>query len=121
MFSAIDEGNIDKVNELLKENYGADGPDWGDIKMDTPLHRAVTTRHIDIVATLLNAGANINRIGRNGSTPVYLAAHYGRIKILELLIERGARLMKRDDVGTFMHFAAKTGFDIVAFLLKRGE
>ncbi len=42
------------------------------------------------VEALLNAGAEPNRRGRNGETPLMMAAGYGYTDIVRILVDRGA-------------------------------
>jgi len=125
MFSAIDQGDIDKVEQLLKEGYGANGHDWGHIAIETPLHCAVQTRFTNIVTVLLDAGADINRMNLKRCSPIYLAARCGQKKNVELLLERGADVSigcpTGHVCGTLMNFTAAMGIDIVSVLVRRGH
>jgi len=124
MNEAIDRGDVAMVKQLLNQGYHIDGPDHDCLMAHTPLHRAAQTLHTDIVATLLDAGASIDAPDSHGYTPIQYAVRRGRSKnIVELLLERGAdvnHFQNYDCFGTPMHFAARTGMDIVAFLVKRG-
>jgi ankyrin repeat protein len=83
---------------------GAD-PNATDMSGTTPLHRAVRSRCAAAVQTLLTLGAESRRKNDSGSTPLHLAvqttgrggsgsdaAHDGQARIIQLLIEHGARL-----------------------------
>jgi len=45
---------------------------------------------LQIVETLLEAGADVNGVGRYGWTPLIEAAFWGRLEIVRLLLDRGA-------------------------------
>ncbi|BDI33568.1 hypothetical protein CCAX7_56190 [Capsulimonas corticalis] len=59
----------------------------------------INMAHIDLVRTLLDAGADVN--GRNilGDTPLKVAAYVGSAEIVRLLLERGADIHARDSEG----------------------
>lgn len=68
----------------------------------TPLHCAVWKGHQDIVAFLLDAGADVNAHNENdhwGTTPLHAAAHANQAAIAQLLIDRGAQLEANDREG----------------------
>lgn len=70
----------------------------------TPLAWAAVCNRVETVAWLLDHGADINRKGTfgglthgQGITALHLAAQYGHLRVVELLIERGAdRYIKED-------------------------
>jgi ankyrin repeat protein len=77
-----------------------------------PLHRAVRTRSLAAVRALLDGGANPRQPNKAGSTPLHLAvqttgksgsgstqAREQQALIVQLLLERGARLSDRDGRG----------------------
>ena len=68
----------------------------------TPLHCAVWKGHEQVVAVLLEAGADVNAHNENdhwGTTPLHAAAHANQPAIAQLLIERGADVNARDREG----------------------
>jgi ankyrin repeat protein len=84
-----------------------------------PLHRAVRTRSLPAVRTLLDGGANPRQPNKVGSTPLHLAvqntgrggsgsrqARQQQAGIVRLLLERGARATDRDRQGKQAHQAA---------------
>ena len=60
------------------------------------LRAACKRGDLEEVKWLLDAGAEINRANSKGSTPLYLAAAYGRKKVVRLLLEAGAELDRAD-------------------------
>jgi RNA polymerase sigma factor (sigma-70 family) len=60
----------------------------------------------------------------DGWTPLHLAAHYGHLEIVKLLVERGAEIeaVSRNSIGNTPLSAAAFGnrFDVVNYLLDRG-
>jgi ankyrin repeat protein len=72
----------------------------------TPLMFAVNKQHLEIVRTLLKAGADVNAQGDrnrsnawNDATPLLLAAQNGNAEIARLLIEAGADVNASDLAG----------------------
>jgi serine/threonine-protein phosphatase 6 regulatory ankyrin repeat subunit A/serine/threonine-protein phosphatase 6 regulatory ankyrin repeat subunit B len=68
----------------------------------TPLHCAVWKGHEQVVAVLLEAGADVNAHNENdhwGTTPLHAAAHANQAAIAQLLIEHGADLNSKDREG----------------------
>ena len=65
----------------------------------TPLHCACWKGHEAVVATLLEAGADVNAENANehwGTTPLHAAAHANQKRIAELLIAHGANINARN-------------------------
>ena len=54
----------------------------------TPLHLAVITRQDKIVGRLIDYGANIELVDRNGQTCVHLACHYGDLRSLRAIFKQ---------------------------------
>jgi cytochrome c len=92
-------------------------PDWADAG---PLHDAAKTGDVDLIAQLLDQGADINEIAGSG-TPLYFAINTQHAEAAELLIERGADVNARSTFGTPLHAAAAKGMTSMAsLLLERG-
>lgn len=73
----------------------------------TPLHRAANLAVADL---LLNAGAELDALDRDASTPLHRAIGAGRMEVAELLLERGAHPGTRNREGqTPLHLAAGAG------------
>lgn len=90
------------------------------------LHRFIARRgkgHQEVVATLLNAGANVNAKNQNshwGTTPLHAAAHANQIAIAQMLIDHGADLKALDDDGkTLLHHTTFHKAKAVAKLLEQ--
>lgn len=105
----------------------------------TPLLYAAREGHSELVAHLLDAGAEIDGAEANGITPLLMAISNDRAQTARLLIERGASLDVQDWYGrsplwsavnvrnlylhnqTFEHFADRKGMlEIVRLLLESG-
>jgi hypothetical protein len=76
---------------FLKSNCGL----WVALVDDlgrSPLHRAVHDNYINLVEPLLLAGAGINDSEGCGLTPIMIAINNGNMKLVELLVQYGARV-----------------------------
>lgn len=95
------------------------------INGSTPLHCATWKGHQEIVAFLLDAGADVNAQNRNehwGTTPLHAAAHANQAAIAQLLIEHGADINAQDLNGkTPMHHTTFHRAKAVAKLLQKYE
>ncbi|MDR2371565.1 MAG: ankyrin repeat domain-containing protein [Puniceicoccales bacterium] len=97
-FSAIEKGDVEKVNRYL--NRGADvNARMEEIEHDSggsfihylsPLIVAIRSGKIDMVRLLLQRGANVNTEGGNVNVPIYEAVNYsrGQLDIIRLLLEQ---------------------------------
>lgn len=68
----------------------------------TPLHCAAWKGHLQVVAVLLKAGADVNAQNENdhwGTTPLHAAAHANQAAIAQLLIDHGADVQATDREG----------------------
>lgn len=93
-----------------------------DSDRSTPLHCATWKGHLETVAFLLTAGANVNAQNSNdhwGTTPLHAAAHANQAAIAKLLIEHGADVNAKDLNGkTPMHHTSFHKAKAVAKLLQ---
>ena len=65
------------------------------------IREAVKTGNIKAVKQHLDAGVDVNAIGKYGRTPLHYAATRGLKKIIELLIARGADVNTKIEVGDY--------------------
>lgn len=74
-----------------------------DITEDTPLHHAVWEGNYEAAKTLLDNGANVEAVTNSGNTPLIYAVrrqsktHAYDSRILDLILERGAKVSYQDD------------------------
>jgi len=65
----------------------------------TPLGYAVGHDQLSVVKVLIDAKANVNDVDSAGNSAVHFAAGYGRVKVLEHLLGRGATTSKVNQMG----------------------
>lgn len=68
----------------------------------TPLHCATWKGHQQVVAALLEAGADVNAVNQNGhwgTTPLHAAAHANQAAIAKMLLDHGADTKAKDMEG----------------------
>ena len=68
---------VDAVIEAAKTDKSIDLNAVDSIFAQTPLHKAVIAGHSEIVRSLLDAGADVNRQDRYGRTPIQFASLHG--------------------------------------------
>lgn len=65
-----------------------------------PLHQAILLDDFESVDQLTRAPTHIDALDRNGRTPLFFAAASNNIKMVQLLLERGANPYAQDRAGT---------------------
>lgn len=83
MLAAL-KGYYETCQQLIARDADVNKPGW------TPLHYASTSGHLSIMRLLLDHHAYIDAASPNGSTPLMMAAMYGTVDALKLLIDAGA-------------------------------
>ena len=90
-------GDVAAMKQALAS--GAD-PNTKDPESDsTLLVVAASMGHTEVVALLLEHGADINMKGRGGGTALHAAAFLGRAKTVKLLLDKGADTTLRSNLG----------------------
>lgn len=79
--------------------------------------------HSDIVALLLEKGAEIGQVDTLGNTALHMATYFGHADTVKFLLEKGADVNETNykTGATALHIAAENGdADLVALLLEKG-
>jgi ankyrin repeat protein len=84
LIQAAGAGNVDRVKSLLATNVNLD------LDRGAAMSNAAAAGHTQIVALLIQAGANVNLRDKLGFTPIASAAYAGYGEIVQLLIAAGA-------------------------------
>ncbi|KAI8139434.1 ankyrin repeat-containing domain protein [Fennellomyces sp. T-0311] len=103
--------SIDKLDPRKKDTSGR-----------TQLHKFAIRGDVNVVETLLKAGANPNESDNAGWTPLHEAALRGRDQVVQLLLENGADAnSKGADQDTALHDAVENNHvQVIGHLLKYG-
>lgn len=96
MFTAIERGNLDRVETFLKENPAL--LSQCDDRGRSPLHAAAAEGQREIVEFLIAKGAAVDQRDRGFSknTPLMYACSHGRRDTAALLIAKGAQVNARN-------------------------
>lgn len=88
----------------------------------TALYQAARNGYSDIVAYLLNKGADPNIANNSNVTPLIAAASNGHEEVVKLLVEKGADPNIIDSYGDSSHLAAaqRDHWEIVKLLIAKG-
>lgn len=96
MHAAARRGSPELATLLLANGAAVDALEW---RGHSPLHFAVLAAIVDdkgdrgVIPLLLDKGADINRPqGNTKLTPLHMAAASGRLKLVTLLLDRGAQV-----------------------------
>ncbi|MDP2263800.1 MAG: ankyrin repeat domain-containing protein [Hydrogenophaga sp.] len=104
MMAAL-KGHLPQARRLIARRAEVNRPGW------TPLHYAATSdtpASLDMVRLLLEHHAYIDAESPNRSTPLMMAAHYGKPEVVRLLLEEGADPLLRNEQGlTAIDFAQR--------------
>jgi ankyrin repeat protein len=95
MFDAVRRGNLQQVKALLAGGVSANLLDH---RRSTPLLEALRRKHVSVAKELIEADADVNHAGPGG-TPLQNAARIGSLMLVEMLLDRGARIDARGRTG----------------------
>ena len=118
VFGAVDGESHATLNFLVEK--GAD-INLKDNYKNTPLLHAVSNGKRKMAVLLLDHGARVSDINKEGLTALYMAVYRGNSEIAELLLDQGAKIHFQDEDGnTPLHVAARKGdAELVQLLLDR--
>jgi ankyrin repeat protein len=117
LFEACKTGDVGIVRELIKGDSGLANAkeDWG----IRPLHVAATEGHAEVVALLLDNGADVDAKNDYGVTPLYLAAAWGHVEVVSPLLAAGAdKTIEEQNGETPLEAATRKGHKAAAELLE---
>lgn len=122
MIAAL-RGHLDIVQALIDRRAQVNKPGWA------PLHYAATyngPQALAITRLLLEHHAFIDAESPNRTTPLMMAAQYGRSEVVRLLLEEGADPQARNEQGlTAIDFAQRVGrndvMEMVATAIRRSQ
>lgn len=117
LHSAVREGNLQKVKELLKTKE-----DKNSINSRLAVYIAVESENEDVLKVLLEEGYSLDSCF-NDKSPIHTAATFNHPQLVHLLLKFGANLNSTTiDKQTPLHFATAAGqSQVVEFLLNAGS
>ncbi len=120
MHFAASRGRITAMMMMLDTFPLANNLDTKNAREYTPLHEAAAGGYLDVVALLLEKGADIKAVTKDGYTPLSLAAAGGHWKVVQYLLTRGADVEPVDtQTPSPLYLAARAGrVDAVIALIK---
>jgi ankyrin repeat protein len=88
----------------------------------TPMHRAALRDHVDAIAALLAADANVDGADSGGNAPLMFAAVKGNTDAVDALVAAGADVNRTNHTGdTALHGTSASGYpDPARLLLEAG-
>ena len=117
--SAASNGCVNSVNALIKA-----GADVNELLDDvSALFLAACQNHLNVVALLIQNGANTKQCNKKGLYPLHIAAARNSVATVKYLIERNVFNVdfETHDGQTALILAARWGYtELVAFLIKCG-
>lgn len=93
LMMAAFKGHKEMVRKLIARDAHVNKTGW------TPLHYAATAGHVEIIELLLEEHAFVDAESPNKSTPLMMAAKYGSLPAVKLLLENGAVPTLRNELG----------------------
>jgi uncharacterized protein len=102
MMAALN-GHEQLVRTLIAKGADVNKTGW------TPLHYAATNGHLNVIKLLLDRSAYIDAESPNKSTPLMMAALYGTVEAVTLLIKEGADILLQNELGLSALDFAKRG------------
>jgi ankyrin repeat protein len=123
LMEACGEGNVGLVREIV-QHMGGQELEETDAKGRTALHWAALPGHTEVVAVLLDKGAQAGIGDDHLDTPLMKAASRGHLSVVQLIVQHtgGQGLDAMDADGrTALHGAVSGGHEaVVTFLLTQG-
>ena len=92
---ALDNMTVEEMQNLIDQGYDINKDYWGTNFLTKIVDRGI----IDVVALLIESGADIHARGAGGGSPLHEAASRNHPEIVQLLIDAGIDIDVKDDDG----------------------
>ncbi len=109
---AILRGQTDVIRYLISKGANTNYKITSGHKF-SPLQLACQLGHADIVRSLLDAGADVNSVAGDGSTPLISAVFKGHIDVVKMLLDHGANKAYRINGLDASGFAERFGYKAI--------
>jgi uncharacterized protein len=93
LMMAVFKGHIELAIKMIEKGADVNKPGW------TPLHYAATAGNVQLINILLENHAYIDAESPNKTTPLMMAALYGTSGAVKLLLEEGADVSLKNELG----------------------
>ncbi len=93
LMMAVFKGQVELAVAMIEKGADVNKTGW------TPLHYAATAGNVQLINLLLENHAYIDAESPNKTTPLMMAAHYGTPGAVKLLLEEGADVSLKNDLG----------------------
>ncbi len=93
LMMAVFKGQTELAITMIDKGADVNKPGWA------PLHYAATAGNVQLIKILLENHAYIDAESPNKTTPLMMAAHYGTPGAVKLLLEEGADVSLKNDLG----------------------
>jgi hypothetical protein len=90
LWEAAEAGDLGEIDRHLANGAAIDALD--EERAGSPLTWAAFADRVEAIELLIERGANVNAVNRDGATPLLVAAFLGQKKAVETLVEKGAQL-----------------------------
>ena len=127
-FDAIRDNDVAKVTDLLNQDSRlleqtiARENGEGAMRERTPLMYAAQWGNQPMVSLLLEQGAQVDQVTKDGRTPLMIAAQEGHLEVAQYLVEKGAQVDQATKDGrTPLMIAAQEGhLEVTQYLVEQG-
>ena len=118
--AAVRKGDLAAAKAAVEEDPGQ--IEALNASRSTPLIVAASAGHIQVIAFLLDKGADIQAVNKWGMTALHYAVDKGHVEVAKMLLEKGADIDGHKDFPyTPLHIASTSGAeDMVDLLLSKG-
>ncbi|MBS7807371.1 ankyrin repeat domain-containing protein [Variovorax sp. PCZ-1] len=117
LMMAVFRGQTELAIAMIDKGADVNKPGWA------PLHYAATAGNVQLIKILLENHAYIDAESPNKTTPLMMAAHYGTSGAVKLLLEEGADVSLKNELGlTAIDFAQQAkkqdSVDVIAAFIR---
>lgn len=119
---AIAFGKVHEVRELLDRSPELINRVIQEYDQSYPVHKAVSSNQLEVLALLIELGADVNVTDKFGETPLHDAAGFGYIEAARILLDEGAdaNALSEGEATPLIAAATNGRDDVFELLVRRG-